>query len=350
MSTANPKVRLKDIAEQANVSISTVSMSLGNHPNIRRETRERVQALSDKLGYARKSNAGRQPAAGVAPNPQTLRFGYLLVGNNLKDEAKMVFVQALTFCASDLGFRFEMAGIERNQDPQEAVDRALSFAQQLDGLVLSGLVSPELLARLQELDIPFVLIGHLTEEQELALPDNCELIAFDCGAMGKIAAEYLFNRGHQKIGFISEVAPKGMTHDRWLDGYQLACLRHNSTQDPKWVHIAGKAFVGGEPAAEAMSRLKDPPTAYIIPDVRTAAFFISAMRERGLEVPLDSLVLGGEREVARLYRLDSCPMLSVDMDNLARVGLSRLRELCNHAKNYACNITVPIVMHNITFK
>ena len=46
-----PPPTLREIARQARVSHTTVSLSLRNHPSIPEETRERVQRLADQLGY-----------------------------------------------------------------------------------------------------------------------------------------------------------------------------------------------------------------------------------------------------------------------------------------------------------
>jgi LacI family transcriptional regulator len=50
MSAFN-QVTLKDIAREANVSIMTVSRALRNQPNLSPDTRAKVQAVAEKLGY-----------------------------------------------------------------------------------------------------------------------------------------------------------------------------------------------------------------------------------------------------------------------------------------------------------
>jgi transcriptional regulator with XRE-family HTH domain len=44
-------VTLEDVSEAAGVSKSTASRALCNEPNVKRETRERVQAIAQTLGY-----------------------------------------------------------------------------------------------------------------------------------------------------------------------------------------------------------------------------------------------------------------------------------------------------------
>lgn len=337
------KVRLKDIAEAANVSIATISMSLADHPNVNSETKRRIRNICDQLGYSRK----RKPLYLSTPRPnKSLQFGYLLLGNRLDDDSKMVLAHALTFGASKLGVRFEMTGIEKDYDSPATLSQILSFARNLDGLILTGLIPPSVLTELGNLKVPSILIGHFAEEQEESIPQNCEMIAYDCIQMGKIATEYLLHRGHTRIGFVSEIIPKGMVHDRWLAGYQLALLRAGIRTQPDWLHVAGAKLVGGKPAADAMARMTSPPTAYVIPDVRIAASFISAMRDHGHHLTQDSLVIGGEREIAHAYHLESLPMLSIDMTHLANICLHRLQYLCLNGKEYPYSIAAPFMSFN----
>ena len=51
MST-HPRVRLKDIAEKAHLSVFAVSMAMKNDPTIARATVERVKRIADELGYS----------------------------------------------------------------------------------------------------------------------------------------------------------------------------------------------------------------------------------------------------------------------------------------------------------
>ena len=47
----NPRITMADVAQQAGVHKTTVSLALRNHPSIPVATRQRLQALADKLGY-----------------------------------------------------------------------------------------------------------------------------------------------------------------------------------------------------------------------------------------------------------------------------------------------------------
>ena len=52
MKNSPQRVRLKDIAEKADLSVAAVSMALKNHRSLPTDTIDRVKALADEMGYA----------------------------------------------------------------------------------------------------------------------------------------------------------------------------------------------------------------------------------------------------------------------------------------------------------
>src|SRR5688572_23464673 len=92
-------VGLKEIAKVAGVSISTVSMSLADHPDIRLETKQRIRELSREMGYRKARRTPRPGAANGAAANGTRRFGFLLMGSRIEDTAKLALLRALTLAA-----------------------------------------------------------------------------------------------------------------------------------------------------------------------------------------------------------------------------------------------------------
>ena len=45
------RVTLADIAKRADVHVTTVSLAMRNHPRLPEETRKRIQALAEEMGY-----------------------------------------------------------------------------------------------------------------------------------------------------------------------------------------------------------------------------------------------------------------------------------------------------------
>jgi len=335
------KIRLQDIAEYANVSVATVSMALANNPQINDRTKRIIKETSRKLGYNKRA---RLISDSPDAQQEQLRFGYLLIGNRLEDESKMVLAHALAAEASKMSLRFELSAIQSIDDEGKLIEEVISYSRALDGVMLTFSRKSDwpLVMELANQKIPFVLIGHLPTQQEQMLPENCELIAYSCLDMGKSAAEYLLDLGHRKIGFISEMMPEGMVHD------QIAMLRKGIVPQPNWTHVAGKIFAGGTEAAKAMHELGETrPTAYIVPDIRTAASFMQEMSKLGMEITPNCMVMGGEHNVARIYNVQEYPLITVNPEPLAYASLRRLRELCQWGGHSAIVSIVHFEQYNM---
>jgi hypothetical protein len=275
-------------------------------------------------------------------------FGYMLIGTRLQDEARSILVNSLVEKASPLRVWLEAAAVEDASNPHVVVDRTLSFARNLDGLIISGLIDNLLLTRIAELGIPCVAIGNSILMESRPVNSRLKFVWADFIQMGEISTARLIAAGHRRIGFVSEVIPKHLTNYCWMQGYQLALLDAGLTVDPALIHVAGKTFVGGEPAARDFLALENPPTAYVIPDVRTAASFLTAMRNRGFDVPKSSLVLGSQIEVARLYHLEDYPQIAFHDDYLAEASLRHLIFLCEQPMSCTEEILVPFTIHNLS--
>lgn len=340
-----PRIRLKDVAEQANVSVAAVSMALSDHPEINPATRQRIRNLCQQMGYVPRGTRATHQSQ-TAPPPQRLNLGYTLIGNRLQDEAEMIVVHALACEAPVLGAQLQISGIENEYPIDNVIHEVTKFAGPLDGLMLNGMAPPELLQQMNKLQIPCIMMGHLSVEQERMLPEKCEQIVFDSIEMGRIATDHLLQR-HQRVGFISEEIPSGMVHDRFLGGYQIAYARAGRLPDPRWMFVAGHKFADGRLAADAILSLDERPTAYVIPDVRIASNFIQAMRNRGHSISPTDVVISGSRLIAQKYHMEEYPMLAVDMAYLATTSIHRLQTLCRSSKYHKCSVNVPYTTHNL---
>ncbi len=146
---------VQDVAERAGVSRQTVSNVLNSPDIVRPETRERVQAAIDDLGYrrhaaARQLRTQRSSTIGVHLDPY--RGG---VSGVVLDR----FVHALTERSNDRGMRM-LVYAARSTDEEIARLRELSDGGEIDAAVLSGTFAGDprtdwLAAR----HIPFVSFG-----------------------------------------------------------------------------------------------------------------------------------------------------------------------------------------------
>ncbi|MCC7191619.1 MAG: LacI family DNA-binding transcriptional regulator [Phycisphaeraceae bacterium] len=330
---SDPKksVGLKGIAAIAGVSLATVSMALSNHPQVNETTKKRIREIARQVGYRRAKRAKR-----MGETPPVRRFGFVLLGAYFEDEVYLSMLQSLTSAVSVSGDRMELHAIEDIRDEAAVNSNVLDFARQLDGLVLSGYVNKNLIGKLETAAIPNVILGHpMFPGHELT--SRCsQIVATDEMAMGELAVRVLMEMGHQRIAFISELDAPGLWQDRWRRGYQIGLFDAGLPVDPALMVISH-----GDRAAEILLKVETPPTAFIVPDVRIAAAFLTARRILGKPVADDAIIIGGQQAILPRYGLEQMPTIGFDHDRLATVVFAQLRELCARAVVGSTEILVP---------
>ena len=266
-------VTIKDIALRANVSPSTVSRALRDHPHISAETKEQIKKLALEMGYVpsevARSLVGQQSATiGVAiADFQDPFYSSLLSG--IEDVA----VENHT----DLFVGSFYRDLHRERKLFDAFDE-----KRLAGIIVAGsLVDEAYLARPLK-SIPAVLI-------------NCPIYPFsvsvDQVAGACLAMEHLLSLGHQKVAYVSLGAETNSNNQR-LAGYQKVLMEHRIPIDDALIVDGDGTASGGILAVQQLLSLAQYPTAIFCYNDMTAIGVMKALNQHGLSIPHDVSVIG----------------------------------------------------------
>lgn len=284
-----------DVSQRAGVSIATVSRVLNSPDRVNEDTRARVLAAIDELGFVPKFEALARARKGLG------RIGVLTP-----------FFTADSFVDRLRGVVAALAGLPYETviyDVASAAQRDgyltnLALSRRVDGLIVIDLPLDEAAAeRLVKHELPTVQIVPASQP----LSQNIARIVHDDAAGGRLAAEYLIARGHRRLGFVGDLdVPDFTIHtsDQKLDPFRQALALAGIPLPDAYV---GLAPFGMEQARQQAHRLLDlpaPPTAIFAGSDTQALGVISAARERGLSVPNDLAVMGfDDIEVAEFIGL-----------------------------------------------
>jgi LacI family transcriptional regulator len=296
---------MNDIALQAGVSRSAVSLVLNNRQDSRipEATRQRVLETALEMGY-RPNQLARSVASG-----KTRMLGYLVSEPNYEPSWKII-VGALAE-AEALGFTFKVLSVT----PETLVERVRQCVELRLGGIVAGLVGGQavVLEEANRAQIPVAIVDPGVEQAS-----GTNILADD--AVGLNAAiEHLLHLGHQRIGFISSGFPRlfGGTDDIGVAREKLfgQIMRHHGLSVPDG-YIAREAMDVFMPLAEsepnfesvfaALQLLMDHPagrpSAICCWRDETAMATIRACARVGLRVPEDISVVGfSDLSTARFF-------------------------------------------------
>ena len=189
MTLNSPKTRrptIYDVAKQAGVSPSLVSLVLQNPARVSDKRREAVQTAISDLGY-RPSRA-----ATTLASSRTKSIG--LVIDDYRNLWFVDLLRGMEAVLTDHGYQVMLADSRPGENRiREAADGLL--AMHVDGLVIAAEPSASMLAGT---GVPTVVAGWRD-----GVPAGADLITNDDDGGGGMAASHLLGLGHTRIGHIS---------------------------------------------------------------------------------------------------------------------------------------------------
>lgn len=271
------RVRIEDVAAAAGVSMKTVSRVLNREPNVREDTRIRVQAAVDKLKYTPSLSA-----RSLAGNKSYLIA--LLYNNPSANYLMEIMGGVLAACETE---QYNMLNCPLDLDEHRLIAsfESLVARSQPDGLVLTPPItdSPALLRRLAELDIPYASIS----------PKQASRMGADMNETRAAAdmVEHLVSLGHRRIAHIVGHPAHGASGWR-LAGYRQGLEKAGLRFNPELVVPGEFSFESGVVGAEMLLSLRKRPTAVFAANDDMAAGVIRVALERNMRVPEDLSVCG----------------------------------------------------------
>ena len=214
------KVTIATVADHAQVSRQTVSNVLNAPHLVRQETRERVRAAIDELGY-RANQAARQMRTGrsrlIAVRIEPARDG---INGWILDR----FLHGLTEAAAPAGYRVILYTATDDEQETSTYDDLLA-SYELDAFVLTSTHRDDRRTEwLAGRGVPFVTFG-----RPWGAPTIHPWVDVDGAAGTAEATDRLLAAGHRRIGFIGWPAGSGVGDNR-RDGW-LGALRR-AAHDP----------------------------------------------------------------------------------------------------------------------
>jgi DNA-binding LacI/PurR family transcriptional regulator len=273
------QTRLKDVAERAGVSVKTVSNVVNDYVHVSAETRARVAAAIEELGYrpnmaARNLRRGRSGMIALAlPSIRGAYFSEL--AHLVVQEAERHSLTVLIDCTA--------GDLQRERMVAEGFRSHL-----LDGIILCPWKLGAADLRKREDTTPLVLLG----ERVLRGADS---VAIDSRAVGKAATEHLISLGRRRIGMLRHQprAVGGVVGPARLEGYRRALEENGLAYDPdKVVMIDSPHWKNAAAAADQLLVVPGGVDAIFCVNDDLALGALRRLHERGYRVPDDVAVIG----------------------------------------------------------
>jgi LacI family transcriptional regulator len=311
-----------DVARTARVSVATAGRALGGYGYVRPETRARVQAAAQALGYSPNVVARSMRSGG------TRSIGF--VGSDIANPFFAEAMRGICDVANEEGYEAILTNSDERLDLEQLAVRTL-LEKQVDGLVVapSSVTQFGHLASARAQGVPVVLLDrHLPQL-------DCDSVVIDNQAAAHNAVTHLVGLGHRRIGLLASInaaeQPRivpvessrrltaegaGRPSVERIRGYLDALAEHQApvSQDTMKYILSGHPGQADVPARELIGFRQRPSAVFATDNASTRSIFLAAKSEG---IP-DELSLVGFDDLDWTTMVD--PPISVVAQSPLRMG------------------------------
>ena len=304
------KVTITDIAENLNISTSTVSRALKNNPRISAETRKLVTDTAKEMGY--------RPNLLARSLVSEKTYMLSLVINDISWSFFNELSQHIQNASEKLGYSMFLysSGDDAKKEAQ-GLEKAMAIRS--DGLILfahESMRNIHLLEQLAKDGYPVVLLNNIDHV-------NLDVVTVDnfygtCQVM-----EHLDGLGHRRIAYIGPTPVKSMEKERFA-GYESFLKEKFQAVDRNLIFLGDAHPLLGYESTHKMLEGGLVPTAIVAYNDIMALGVIRAILERGLTVPGDISVVGFDGLELGLYAYPPLTTVAIPIMKMADVAVERV--------------------------
>ncbi|MGW0581917.1 LacI family DNA-binding transcriptional regulator [Streptomyces sp. NPDC002920] len=302
---------IRDVAQAAGVSYQTVSRVINGHPNVREETRKRVETAIHALGFRRNATA-LALASGVTRSVTVLTSNTVLYGY-------AATLQGLEEAARAAGYPLGV----RVVTPEDDLDRTIASAADTGGgLVVIGY--DRLGAAALDRVPAHVPCAALVEAPPPGRTPDRPAVWADDREAARTATEHLLALGHENVHYVAIPASTGTrrTAAPRAEGWRQA-LRAAGVTPPAPSGKGWDAQAGYE-AGKKLARNPDV-TAILCGNDDLALGVLRALHHAGRRVPEDVSVIGFDDAPHSEFVTPSLTTVRMDFHGLGRAAFTLLR-------------------------
>ena len=275
----NRHISLKDIARELNVSISTVSRALKDHPDISRGMKEKVKRLAAARNYS--------------PNPLAMGL--------LKQETRMIgvivpdlvthfyasIIAGIESVAKERGFFILLASSNESfEKEKESIENLLKA--RVEGLIVCLSQETRETAHFEKLisrQVPLVFFDRV------CLTDQVPSVTVDNEEAAKKITRHFYGQGYRRIAFISGPEQLNISKER-LSGYISGLEACKLPVDPNLIEKCDLSHVSARKAINRLLSLPNPPDAVFGINDTVAFASMKEIKHHKLRIPEDIGLVG----------------------------------------------------------
>lgn len=278
---------IKDVANLAGVSISTVSKYFNNPNGLSEPYRSKVAAAVEELNF--KPNA-------IARGLRTKRTNTIaLIVPDITNTFYVEVYDSVRLAAISQGYMTQLYTTEENFNMLNELVNQLSSSK-IDGMILCFLDEDDTITLLDrtQATVPVALLSWDSDTK-------FNSAVLDLTKTMYQATSYLIRRGHSKIAYVNGRAGSRISFQK-KGGYLKAMAGAGLTVPENYIYSGNYSYRTGYQAAKQFMQYPDPPTAIVAANDIIAIGCCKYLHLNGYRIPNDVSVVGMDGiQLAKIY-------------------------------------------------
>ncbi|MBQ9264460.1 MAG: LacI family DNA-binding transcriptional regulator [Clostridia bacterium] len=319
---------IRDIAERAGVSVTTVSRVLNNRPDVSRATQEKVRRVMKESHFVGNANA-----RGLKRADQEM---VAVIVRGRQNPFLSALAEEMLQCAAPGKAPFALEYIDEQADEFHHA-LMLTHSRRASGLIFLGSRIDDRCHAIDGVNLPMVFATVTTQGTPMARASS---VSMDDRAMACQAIEALLQRGHEKIAVFG--GDRQGTDSLALRALGVEDAFHHrgmQLEEGRYVETRFTLSDAYEAALSFFRRCPDTDAAFCMSDT-VALGVIRALVDLGRRVPQDVSVLGIDGIEMGRYSLPRLSTVAQPIGKIARESVAVLTEMMESGA-HARHVTVP---------
>ena len=328
-------VTIYDVAEALNISPSTVSRGLKDHPQIHKDTKKKIRAVAKEMGYQ------QNKFASSLRKRRTETIG--VVVPKLNSYFMATVISGVEKITNKHGY-----GLIISQS-QESVKQEIScvstlFDSRVDGILISLAFDTKNLDHFNKLlnkDIPVVFFDRVAD------CSGCMSVIIDNFKAGYEATDHLIKQGCKRIIHLGGNLYRNVYSER-LRGYKQALHDNGIDFNQKFVFISDLTGQSGRDIMKKVIKQNLKPDGIFASNDTSAVATMVEMQEAGIKIPEDIAVAGFNNEPISQVIRPNLTTVDYPAREIGEIAATALIEKLNNSQS--ANYSTIVLKHSLIIR
>lgn len=322
-------LKLKDVAEKLDVSVSTVSKAINNRPGISDKLRSKILQTVEEMGYQPTIRTDRLNNMAAGNTFPTVNLSIRINDSYLTDPFYVLISQEITRELQERQYNALFNVIGKSKLSSEEFISIFEPNRSNAYIIIGADIDPSLFEGIKKFGVETVLVDNYFDGFSSVNTDNIQ------GARSAIG--YLADLGHQEILCLAGPLHHKSIQDRY-QGYLKALDDYHLPLKPRLIECPGVSVNDG---FEAITNYKNLDfTAIFGCTDKLAIGAMKGLQKRGVKIPEDISVMGFDDIEWGLHTEPQLTTIKTAKKQIARMATKLLFDLLDYKDSYRMDVVI----------